>query len=244
MLLHREQLLHQQRNQAEQGSILLSLRLQRLQHSQVKQRDPRGPAKDPKASKALDCFGNAVTRQDEQTSSQLAAADVSSTKVVAGSKAAAVPSSAAAKATRETAVDARNAPHSKTYHQPDRSQQAAAFPAAQASTGENVLLSAAVQSSALYAQLTGVIATSEDVRMVSVPQALKAVAEGSQCIITGAVFEFLLEHAEPAVLETILAATVAYARMKAHQKAQAGEAVGQGRAADNLWPADSGMLLP
>lgn len=183
-----------------------------------------GQAEAFKPSTAFDLFGNVVSQQDEQTSRQLAAADTSSRLLTHTAPALpATTSSAVANVSSVTALDAHNASHSKANHSSNQPEPAVASPTADMSTvgaGQNVLLSAAVQSSALNAQLTCVIATSEDVKMVPAAQAFAAAAEGSQCIITGAVFDFLLEHAEPAVLETVLRATVAYARMKSHQKAQ------------------------
>ena len=50
--------------------------------------------------------------------------------------------------------------------------------------------------------------------------AVALIAEGHQCIITGAVFEYMLQHAESAFLETVLRNVAVCARMKSHQKAQ------------------------
>ena len=46
------------------------------------------------------------------------------------------------------------------------------------------------------------------------------IAEGHQCIITGPVFEYMLQHAEPVFLETVLRNVAVCARMRSHQKAQ------------------------
>ena len=46
------------------------------------------------------------------------------------------------------------------------------------------------------------------------------IAEGHQCTITGSVFAYLLQHAEPTLLETVLRNVAVCARMKSHQKAQ------------------------
>lgn len=51
-------------------------------------------------------------------------------------------------------------------------------------------------------------------------EAISKIAEGAQCIMTGPVFEHLLQHAEPAELELILRGTAVCARMRSHQKSQ------------------------
>ena len=50
--------------------------------------------------------------------------------------------------------------------------------------------------------------------------AIALIAEGHQCIITGSVFEYMLQHADSAFLETVLRNVAVCARMKSHQKAQ------------------------
>ena len=51
-------------------------------------------------------------------------------------------------------------------------------------------------------------------------EALTMIGMGHQCIITGCVFDHLVQHADPAFLETVLHNVAVCARMKAHQKAQ------------------------
>ena len=62
----------------------------------------------------------------------------------------------------------------------------------------------------------------EEGRLVPLPQreAVAMIAEGHQCIITGPVFDYLLQHAEPSLLETVLHNVAVCARMRSHQKAQ------------------------
>ena len=50
--------------------------------------------------------------------------------------------------------------------------------------------------------------------------AMTLIAEGHQCIITGPVFEYMLQRAEPVFLETVLRNVAVCARMRSHQKAQ------------------------
>lgn len=59
-------------------------------------------------------------------------------------------------------------------------------------------------------------------RMAPLPrgEAVAMIAMGHQCIITGRVFEHLVQHADPALLETVLHNVAVCARMKSHQKAQ------------------------
>ena len=159
---------------------------------------------------ATDVFGNEVSKLDEEASRQLAAADASNkTAFATDNKVVTDPSSVSISKTDQS---------SSSSNKP--TPAVAVVPVSPADPAQNVLVSAAVQNSALYAQLTCTIATSEDVKMATAAQAFTAAAEGMQCVITGAVLDFLLEHAEPAVLETVLRSTVVYARMKAHQKAQ------------------------
>ena len=62
----------------------------------------------------------------------------------------------------------------------------------------------------------------EEGRLVPLPQreAVAMIAEGHQCIITGPVFDYLLKHAEPTLLETVLHNVAVCARMRSHQKSQ------------------------
>lgn len=181
---------------------------------------------DAQNGTALDVFGNEVSRLPlhERTSRHLAAADAASGMTAHETEK--THSSASRRRSLDAGpgatVNANSMPVSDT-HQGTSKPTAEVLPVAATSSADapqHVLLSAAVQNSALYAQLTCSIATTEDVQMASAAQAFRAAAEGMQCIITGAVFDFLLEHAEPAVLETVLRSTVVYARMKSHQKAQ------------------------
>lgn len=146
-------------------------------------------------SKPLDVFGNVVSQQGVQISKQLA------------NPPSALPDQ----------IKAALGIQSK---QPEPVALAPLASPSIAVPSDNPLLPALERHPALYAQLTCSIATSKDVSMASAAQAFKAIAEGMQCVVTGSVFDFLLEHAEPAVLETILRGTVVWARMKSHQKAQ------------------------
>lgn len=63
---------------------------------------------------------------------------------------------------------------------------------------------------------------SEEGRMVPLPrkEAISMIAMGHQCIITGKVFDHLVQHADPAFMEAVLHNVAVCARMKAYQKAQ------------------------
>ncbi len=53
------------------------------------------------------------------------------------------------------------------------------------------------------------------------PEALQSIAQGqAQCCVTGQAFEYLLQHAEPAVTESVMQHAVVFARMQSHQKGQ------------------------
>lgn len=58
------------------------------------------------------------------------------------------------------------------------------------------------------------------IRPVKISEAMTVMAEGGLCIMTGPVFQHLLQHAEPAELELILRSTLVCARMRSHQKPQ------------------------
>ncbi len=52
-------------------------------------------------------------------------------------------------------------------------------------------------------------------------EALQSIAQGqAQCCVTGQAFEYLLQHAEPAVIESVMQHAVVFARMQSHQKGQ------------------------
>ena len=52
-------------------------------------------------------------------------------------------------------------------------------------------------------------------------KALQSIAQGqAQCCVTGQAFEYLLQHAEPAVIESVMQHAVVFARMQSHQKGQ------------------------
>lgn len=51
-------------------------------------------------------------------------------------------------------------------------------------------------------------------------QAFAMIAEGRQCIITGPVFDYLIQEAEPASLEAVLRNVAVCAQMRSHHKAQ------------------------
>ena len=62
---------------------------------------------------------------------------------------------------------------------------------------------------------------------VKIGEAMTKIAEGAECVITGPVFEHLLQHAAPAELELILRSTAVCARMRARQKAQLVQLLGK-----------------
>ena len=52
-------------------------------------------------------------------------------------------------------------------------------------------------------------------------EALQSIAQGqAQCCVTGQAFEYLVQHAEPAVIESVMRHAVVFARMQSHQKGQ------------------------
>ena len=60
-----------------------------------------------------------------------------------------------------------------------------------------------------------------DQHSYSAAQAVTAMAEGHlQCAVTGAAFDYLLQHASLSVLETVMRNAVVFARMRPHQKGQ------------------------
>ena len=72
---------------------------------------------------------------------------------------------------------------------------------------------------------TGLLFTSEGYSPEDQPQtaleALQSIAQGqAQCCVTGQAFEYLLQHAEPAVIESVMQHAVVFARMQSHQKGQ------------------------
>ena len=79
---------------------------------------------------------------------------------------------------------------------------------------------AAAEADPVQDELSFVMA--EDGRLMPMRQreAFATIAEGHQCIITGPAFEYLLKHADPALLETVLHNVAVCARMRSHHKAQ------------------------
>jgi len=72
---------------------------------------------------------------------------------------------------------------------------------------------------------TGLLFTSEGYSPEDQPhtalEALQSIAQGqAQCCVTGQAFEYLLQHAEPAVIESVMQHAVVFARMQSHQKGQ------------------------
>ncbi len=75
------------------------------------------------------------------------------------------------------------------------------------------------------ASSTSLLFTSEGYSPEDQPQtaleALQGIAQGqAQCCVTGQAFEYLLQHAEPAVIESVMQHAVVFARMQSHQKGQ------------------------
>ena len=75
------------------------------------------------------------------------------------------------------------------------------------------------------ASSTCLLFTSEGYSSEDQPQtaleALQSIAQGqAQCCVTGQAFEYLLQHAEPAVIESVMRHAVVFARMQSHQKGQ------------------------
>ena len=68
--------------------------------------------------------------------------------------------------------------------------------------------------------LSFVLAEEGQLMPLTKSSAMTLIAEGHQCIITGPVFEYMLQHAEPVFLETVLRNVAVCARMRSHQKAQ------------------------
>lgn len=56
--------------------------------------------------------------------------------------------------------------------------------------------------------------------VLSQVEALRLIAEGTTCAITGPAFDQLLQQAEPAVMASVLQSLAVAARMQSHQKAQ------------------------
>ena len=72
----------------------------------------------------------------------------------------------------------------------------------------------------IHDALSFVLAEEGQLMPLSKSSAMTLIAEGHQCIITGPVFEYLLQRAEPVFLETVLRNVAVCARMRSHQKAQ------------------------
>ena len=75
------------------------------------------------------------------------------------------------------------------------------------------------------ASSTCLLFTSEGYSLEAQPQtalkALQSIAQGqAQCCVTGQAFEYLLQHAEPAVIESVMQHAVVFAHMQSHQKGQ------------------------
>ena len=69
-------------------------------------------------------------------------------------------------------------------------------------------------------QLAFVVAEGGQLFPMGRKDAFALIAEGHQCIITGPVFEWMLQHAEPSLLDSVLRNVAVCARMRSHQKAQ------------------------
>ncbi len=72
---------------------------------------------------------------------------------------------------------------------------------------------------------SGLLFTSEGYSPGEGPQtaldALQSIAQGqAQCCLTGPAFDYMLQHAEPAVVESVMRSAVVFARMRSHQKGQ------------------------
>lgn len=72
----------------------------------------------------------------------------------------------------------------------------------------------------IHDALSFVLAEEGQLMPLTKSSAMTLIAEGHQCIITGPVFEYLLQHAEPVFMETVLRNVAVCARMRSHQKAQ------------------------
>ena len=72
----------------------------------------------------------------------------------------------------------------------------------------------------IHDALSFVLAEEGQLMPLTKSSAMTLIAEGHQCIITGPVFEYLLQRAEPVFLETVLRNVAVCARMRSHQKAQ------------------------
>lgn len=77
------------------------------------------------------------------------------------------------------------------------------------------------------ADLKCTLAEDKMLHPVKVGEAMTKIAEGAECVITGPVFEHLLQHAAPAELELVLRSTAVCARMRARQKAQLVQLLGK-----------------
>ncbi|KAA6419850.1 MAG: hypothetical protein FRX49_10213 [Trebouxia sp. A1-2] len=72
----------------------------------------------------------------------------------------------------------------------------------------------------IHDALSFVLAEEGQLMPLTKSSAMTLIAEGHQCIITGPVFEYMLQRAEPVFLETVLRNVAVCARMRSHQKAQ------------------------
>ncbi|DBA76073.1 TPA: hypothetical protein ACH3X1_009818 [Trebouxia sp. C0004] len=81
-------------------------------------------------------------------------------------------------------------------------------------------MDAAHDRCSIHDALSFVLAEEGQLMPLTKSSAMTLIAEGHQCIITGPVFEYLLQHAEPVFLETVLRNVAVCARMRSHQKAQ------------------------
>ena len=69
-------------------------------------------------------------------------------------------------------------------------------------------------------ELSFIIAEEGRLTPLARKEAFAIIAEGHQCMITGPAFEYLVQHADPSLLETVLHNVAVCARFKSHQKAQ------------------------
>ena len=81
-------------------------------------------------------------------------------------------------------------------------------------------IDAAHDRCSIHDALSFVLAEEGQLMPLTKSSAMTLIAEGHQCIITGPVFEYLLQRAEPVFLETVLRNVAVCARMRSHQKAQ------------------------
>ena len=72
----------------------------------------------------------------------------------------------------------------------------------------------------IHDALSFVLAEEGQLMPLNKSSAMTLIAEGHQCMITGPVFEYLVQRAEPVFLETVLRNVAVCARMRSHQKAQ------------------------